>query len=55
MTGTCSSCHHFCDDLVKVREGEMICKACMLEFAAAYEPIEESAADNEILKAPILE
>jgi len=53
MTGTCDSCHHFCDDLVLLSEGEPICKKCMLEFAAAYEEIETE--DIEILDATQIE
>jgi len=41
MTGTCDNCKHFSDDLVLVSEGEPICKECMLQFAAAYEPADE--------------
>ena len=34
MTGTCSNCFHFSDDLVEVREGEKICAECMMIFTA---------------------
>ena len=52
MTGTCDNCKHFSDDLVMVYEGELICKKCMLEFAAAYAPGED---DAEILDATEIE
>jgi len=48
MTGSCDNCHHFSDDLVLVSEGEPICKECMLQFAAAYEPANPTDDPNEL-------
>jgi len=41
MTGTCSRCFHFSDDVVLVREGELICRECMEQFGQKIEDDEE--------------
>jgi hypothetical protein len=50
MTGTCDKCKHFSDTLVRMSENEQFCRQGMLEFAPAYEPVE-----NEVLDATEIE
>ncbi|MEP6849467.1 MAG: hypothetical protein ABI999_11470, partial [Acidobacteriota bacterium] len=48
MTGTCSNCYGFSDDLVKLSEGELVCRKCMLGVAAGYSPADAELSDDEV-------